>query len=123
MHFCCSLKRKYSTKVGLEPRDDVISGAVFFFFQPSNPVHTYPGHMSQYLHSLLLTVGSLSKDNTQTLSGCGAIVCPVDVLSSLLHDMNNLHICSQKTKWWNKQDAQVVSSPSRLDLVRWTLAP
>lgn len=53
---------------------------VLVLFQPGNPVHTYPGHMSHYLHNLLLTVESLSKDNVQTLLGHGAIVCPAWVV-------------------------------------------
>lgn len=92
------------------------------FYQPGNTATTYPGHMTQCLHSPCMDVRSEAHKHTQTmepLSGPAWLIGP-----PTWTNMNNLHNLSlQTTTWWNKQDSRAVRWPSRLDLVRWTLAP
>lgn len=92
------------------------------FYQPGNTATTYPGHMTQCLHSPCMDVRSEAHKHTQTmepLSGPAWLIGPPTWTT-----MNNLHNLSlQTTTWWNKQDSRAVRWPSRLDLVRWTLAP
>lgn len=92
------------------------------FYQPGNTATTYPGHMTQCLHSPCMDVRSEAHKHTQTmepLSGPVWLIGP-----PTWTNMNNLHNLSlQTTTWWNKQDSRAVRWPSRLDLVRWTLAP